>query len=194
MRESAGGLTAETPEDEMPTCPNCGPAARMFGQYYRNPDGTDYDLFTCHECGDDFTVEEIDAASAYAQARIDGDPVAERVRLAARAQRERQRRRRADLRRLWRKASRAYEVLDEASWRPALAQLTQLRKATQPLQSWAGGPMEYRRIGARVEALNRAADLRRRRPFGRWQEHHRTALETVRIWRSIAGDYRGLPQ
>lgn len=80
VTRGAWGFTAETPDDEMPTCPNCGPEARMFGQYYRTSDGPEYDVFTCHECGADYNAEDLDASSGYRQAVIEGDAVAERIR------------------------------------------------------------------------------------------------------------------
>jgi hypothetical protein len=166
----------------------------MFGQYYRHEEGTEYDLFTCHECGNDFTVDELDASSAYRQARIDSDPVAERVRAAAKRQRERERQRRRDLQRALRTCRRRMDAF-APGWQEAQNLLLRLVHERQRA-SYDGGPWQYMRIGIRVQALNRAAALRRERAFIAWPDHHRSAMDTVRTW-SMHGperQYRGLPQ
>jgi hypothetical protein len=57
------GLDGTTPDDEMPTCPACGPAQPLHGQYYRHDEGDGYDLFDCPECGGEWRAEELDALS-----------------------------------------------------------------------------------------------------------------------------------
>jgi hypothetical protein len=108
--------------------------------------------------------------------------------------RQRARARRADLRRAWRVLSRQLASLDPAVYRPAIDAQARLFRAMRgrrrlPFEVWP-----YLRLQSRIAALNRAAELRRARPFGSWRDAHADAMQTVRIWRVSPNDYRGLPQ
>lgn len=71
--ESDGAEAEEQDTDECATCPDCGPGWALSG-------GEDGEPYHCTRCKGRWTVIELDATSAYRQAYIDGDAVAERIR------------------------------------------------------------------------------------------------------------------
>lgn len=77
----------EAAEDEQPTCPTCGPGETLEGQYMvdASEERGEYDGWLCSRCRGYWTVAELDATSGYRQAFIEGDAVAERIRLASSA-------------------------------------------------------------------------------------------------------------
>lgn len=78
-------VLADEDEDERPTCPDCGPGETLEGQYLVDASEArgEYDGWLCSRCRGFWTVAELDATSAYRQAYIDGDAVAERIRARA---------------------------------------------------------------------------------------------------------------
>ena len=63
----------ELDTEECATCPECGPGWALSG-------GEEAEPFHCTRCKGRWSVGELDATSAYRQAYIDGDAVAERIR------------------------------------------------------------------------------------------------------------------